>query len=100
MKISSRNIITLLTFVILQVGFVGSVSADQANVLMQKLDKDNDGFISLKEAVQHVELLRNFGLIDDDEDGKLTERELAKSTLTPKTNETHNSVTAALKQQP
>ena len=100
MKISSRNIITLLTFVILQVVFVGSVSADQANVLMQKLDKDNDGFISLKEAVQHVELLRNFGLIDDDEDGKLTERELAKSTLTPKANETHNSVTAALKQQP
>ena len=54
MKISSRNSITLLTFVLLQMGVVGSVNAGQANMLMQKLDKDNDGFISLKEAVQHV----------------------------------------------
>ena len=98
MKISSRNIITLLTFVLLQMGGVGSVSAGQANILMQKLDKDNDGFISLKEAVQHVELLRNFGLIDDDEDGKLTVTELANSKLTPKTDETNNGVTAALNQ--
>ncbi|WP_269517898.1 calcium-binding protein [Alteromonas sp. BMJM2] len=98
MKISSRISITLLTFVLLQMGVVGSVNAGQANILMQKLDKDNDGFISLKEAVQHVELLRNFGLIDDDEDGKLTVTELAKSKLTPKADETNNGVTAALNQ--
>lgn len=97
MKISSRNSITLLTFVLLQMGVVGSVNAGQANMLMQKLDKDNDGFISLKEAVQHVELLRNFGLIDDDEDGKLTVTELTKSKLTPKADETNNHVTAAIK---
>ncbi|MAI38694.1 calcium-binding protein [Alteromonas genovensis] len=98
MKISGRNIFTLLAVMMLQVSFVASVSASPANTLMQKLDKDKDGFISLKEAVQHIELLRNFGLIDDNEDGKLTEKELAKSKLTPKTNDANNSVTAALKQ--
>ena len=50
---------------------------------MQQLDTNKDGLISLKEAVRHTELLRNFGLIDDNEDGKLTEDELAKSKLTP-----------------
>jgi Ca2+-binding EF-hand superfamily protein len=98
MKISGRKILTLSAVVILQVSFVASVSAGSANTLMQKLDKDKDGFISLKEAVQHIELLRNFGLIDDNEDGKLTENELAKSKLTPKANDANNSVTAALKQ--
>ena len=35
-------------------------------------------------AVQAISgLLRNFGLIDDNEDGKLSEAELAKSKLTP-----------------
>ena len=83
MKISGRNIFTLLAVMMLQVSFVASVSASPANTLMQKLDKDKDGFISLKEAVQHIELLRNFGLIDDNEDGKLSEAELVKSELTP-----------------
>ncbi|WP_372620001.1 calcium-binding protein, partial [Alteromonas stellipolaris] len=54
-----------------------------AKTLMQQLDTNKDGLISLKEAVRHTELLRNFGLIDDNEDGKLTEDELVKSKLTP-----------------
>jgi Ca2+-binding EF-hand superfamily protein len=98
MKISSRNIFVLLVLAMLQAFFVGAASASPANVLMKELDKDKDGFISLKEAVQHIELLRNFGLIDDDEDGKLTEKELAKSKLTPKVGESNRNVTAALKQ--
>ncbi|WP_420935454.1 calcium-binding protein [Alteromonas sp. A081] len=100
MKISSRNNITLLALAMLQMSFVGAVNASQANMLMQQLDKDNDGFISLREAVQHIELLRNFGLIDDDEDGRLTEKELANSKLTPTVSDTKNRVTASLKQQP
>lgn len=54
-----------------------------AAVLMNKLDIDKDGVISLKEAVRHTELLRNFGLIDENEDGKLSISELANSKLTP-----------------
>jgi Ca2+-binding EF-hand superfamily protein len=50
---------------------------------MEQLDSDKDGLISLKEAVRHTGLLRNFGLIDDNEDGKLSEAELTKSQLTP-----------------
>ena len=62
---------------------VAEANATAAQRLMQQLDVNKDGVISLKEAVRHTELLRNFGLIDDNEDGKLTETELAKSKLTP-----------------
>lgn len=51
--------------------------------LVQILDVDKDGTISLKEAVRHTELLQNFGLIDENEDGKLTQVELQNSKLTP-----------------
>jgi Ca2+-binding EF-hand superfamily protein len=54
-----------------------------ASNLMQRLDVNKDGVISLKEAVRHTALLRNFGLIDGNEDGKLTVSELATSQLTP-----------------
>ena len=64
-------------------GLVAEANATAAQRLMQQLDVNKDGVISLKEAVRHTELLRNFGLIDDNEDGKLTETELAKSKLTP-----------------
>lgn len=73
---------------VLAVAAVQAISVVEAHAsptqaLMQKLDVNKDGQISLKEAVRHTELLRNFGLIDDNEDGKLTENELAKSELTP-----------------
>lgn len=58
--------------------------ASEVKLLMQQLDTDNDGLISLKEAIRHTALLRNFGLIDDDQDGKLSEEELNNSALTPK----------------
>jgi Ca2+-binding EF-hand superfamily protein len=64
---------------------VADAHATPARSLMQKLDVDKDGLISLKEAVRHTGLLRNFGLIDDNEDGKLSEAEMAKSKLTPGT---------------
>lgn len=84
MKNSMKLVTGLFTCILIQVLSIGSATASPANMLMQELDKDEDGFISLKEAVQHIELLRNFGLIDDDEDGKLTAQELAMSSLTPR----------------
>ncbi len=47
--------------------------------LLTKLDMDQDGFISLKEAVSNTDLLRNFGMIDSNEDGKLSPKELKDS---------------------
>ena len=57
--------------------------ATASAALVQKLDTNKDQHISLKEAIRHVELLRNFGLIDENEDGMLSREELAKSSLTP-----------------
>ena len=62
---------------------VADAHANPARTLLQQLDTNKDGLISLKESVRHTGLLRNFGLIDDNEDGKLSEAELVKSELTP-----------------
>ena len=67
----------------MQAVLMADVQASPASSLMEQLDSDKDGLISLKEAVRHTGLLRNFGLIDDNEDGKLSEAELTKSQLTP-----------------
>ncbi|GGW74804.1 calcium-binding protein [Alteromonas halophila] len=47
--------------------------------LLTRLDVDQDGKVSLKEAVRNTELLKNFGLIDENGDGMLTREELEKS---------------------
>ncbi|CAM4291992.1 MULTISPECIES: EF-hand domain-containing protein [Alteromonas] len=83
MKRREKVFLLLLTIAALQGIMVAEANATAAQRLMQQLDVNKDGVISLKEAVRHTELLRNFGLIDDNEDGKLTETELAKSKLTP-----------------
>lgn len=58
---------------------VAPVSAEDD--LMMVLDADKDGFISLKEAVGDAELLKNFGAIDTDEDGKISKEELLAAKL-------------------
>lgn len=85
MKRREKASLFLVTIAALLGGEVAEANANTtaAHQLMQQLDVNKDGVISLKEAVRHTELLRNFGLIDDNEDGKLTETELAKSKLTP-----------------
>lgn len=62
-----------------QVVLVSPVSAEDD--LMMVLDADKDGFISLKEAVGDAELLKNFGTIDTDEDGKISKEELLAAKL-------------------
>jgi len=85
MKRLEKIFLVLLTIAAVQAISVVEAHASPAASLMQQLDVNKDGEISLKEAVRHTELLRNFGLIDENEDGKLTESELENSTLTPTT---------------
>ena len=57
-----------------------SVSALPASeAFMANLDSDDDGFITLREAVKNTDLLREFGDIDINEDGKISEAELIRS---------------------
>lgn len=83
MKRLEKVFIALCAIAAVQAISVADAHANPARTLLQQLDTNKDGLISLKEAVRHTGLLRNFGLIDDNEDGKLSESELAKSKLTP-----------------
>lgn len=47
--------------------------------LLERLDADEDGYISLRESVSDTELLREFALIDSNEDGKVSQAELVDS---------------------
>jgi Ca2+-binding EF-hand superfamily protein len=55
------------------------VFASQALDFFVEMDNDDDGYISLREAVSNTDLLRHFSLIDTNDDGKLTEAELLSS---------------------
>lgn len=83
MKRLEKVFLAACTVAAMQTVLMADVQASPARSLMEQLDADKDGLISLKEAVRHTGLLRNFGLIDDNEDGKLSEAELTKSQLTP-----------------
>lgn len=82
-KVIVGGLVLLATPVMVMAQTKANVSV--ATTLMQRLDVNKDGVISLKEAVRDTALLRNFGLIDGNEDGKLTVGELATSQLTPGT---------------
>jgi len=83
MKRLEKFFLVLFTVAAVQAIAVAEANATVAQSLMDELDVNEDDYISLKEAVRHIELLRNFGLIDDNEDGKLTETELLSSKRTP-----------------
>ncbi len=71
--------ITVATLAPLVVATVAYAQTD----LLTRLDADKDNKVSLKEAVRDTELLKNFGLIDENGDGMLTRSELENSELTP-----------------
>ena len=83
MKRLEKVFIALCAVAAVQAISVADAHANPARTLLQQLDTNKDGLISLKATVRHTGLLRNFGLIDDNEDGKLSEAELVKSELTP-----------------
>lgn len=83
MKHAVKNLLILLTLAAIQCLCLAHAYSLSVSELVQILDVNKDGEISLKEAVRHTELLQNFGLIDENEDGKLTQVELEKSKLIP-----------------
>lgn len=52
------------------------------NVLIEKLDLDKDGHITLRESVGEPEILATFGTIDCNNDGKISKTELKKAKIT------------------
>ena len=48
-----------------------SMATTSGVAFMEQMDSDDDGYITLREAVKNTDLLREFGHIDIDEDGKL-----------------------------
>jgi Ca2+-binding EF-hand superfamily protein len=52
--------------------------------IIQKLDQDQDGRITIKEAVADPAILASFGRIDVNGDGKITKQELDNMVLAKK----------------
>jgi len=76
MKRIEKVFLILLTVATIQAITMANANAQSDASLMTKLDVNQDGYISLKEAVDHTPLLKNFGLIDTDADGKISKEEL------------------------
>lgn len=77
MKRIEKVFLLLLTIIAIQAVAVADAHADET--LLSELDDDQDGFISLKEAVADTRLLRLFSAIDENGDGKLSLDELEDS---------------------
>ena len=70
-----RNVILALTVVTT----FSAAAIPTSQEFMAKMDSDEDGYITLREAVKNTDLLRAFGDIDINEDGKISEAELISS---------------------
>ena len=57
---------------------VSSVAFGAKVVDLKSLDKDADGFVSVKEATEHAALFNSFKKLDTNKDGKLDNAEIAK----------------------
>ncbi|NMH59431.1 calcium-binding protein [Alteromonas ponticola] len=77
MKRVEKFLLMMVVAIAVQTTLVANAKA-QAD-LLTKLDMDQDGYISLREAVSNTDLLRHFGMIDANEDGKLSPEELKAS---------------------
>ena len=77
MKRIEKMFLLLLTIIAIQAVVVAGANADET--LISELDEDQDGFISLKEAVADTRLLRLFSAIDENGDGQLSVEELEDS---------------------
>ncbi|MEP0356383.1 MAG: hypothetical protein ABJH06_10075 [Paraglaciecola sp.] len=51
------------------------------NALIEKLDLDKDGHITLRESVVEPQILATFGTIDCNNDGKISKTELKKAQI-------------------
>lgn len=77
MKRIEKVFLLLLTIIAIQAVAVADAHANET--LLSELDEDQDGFISLKEAVADTRLLRLFSAIDENGDGQLSVDELEDS---------------------
>ena len=75
--------ITQFVFVFISLQLFVSATASAALKIIEKLDLDKDGQITIKEAVADPAVLASFGKIDSDGNGKISSVELAKTKLTP-----------------
>ncbi|MBF7073181.1 calcium-binding protein [Glaciecola sp. MH2013] len=74
-----KKMMTLALSIMLVQGVLALLVANAANAqesLMTALDHDQDGLISLREAVSDKDLLENFNKIDTNDDGFLSLDEL------------------------
>lgn len=58
------------------------VYAQENAEFITEIDLDEDGLISIREAVANLQLLASFGKIDIDGDGKISPDELASTNVT------------------
>lgn len=77
MKRVEKVFLILLTIVAVQAVAVADANADDD--ILSRFDDDQDGYISLKEAVADTRLLRIFSRIDENADGLLSSEELNQS---------------------
>ncbi|WJG08121.1 hypothetical protein [Aliiglaciecola sp. LCG003] len=71
----------LLVLIVGLLQFVVSIRAMAQSDIIAEMDQDEDGMISIREAVANPTLLASFGKIDTDGDGKISHQELSQSTL-------------------
>tara|TARA_R110000751_G_scaffold307866_1_gene433073 strand:- start:79376 stop:79705 length:330 start_codon:yes stop_codon:yes gene_type:complete len=76
----TNYIISFLSLVTIVQMFI-TVSAWADGELIEKLDLDKDGQITIKEAVANPAVLASFGKIDTNGDGKISSIELAKTEV-------------------
>lgn len=80
-----KKLMTIALTIMLVQGVLALLLSSVANAqesLLATLDNDQDGLISLREAIGHRVLLENFNKIDTDEDGYISLVELEASQIT------------------
>ena len=81
MKKTDYNAVFVFVFIVVAVQLFVSASASADSKLIEKLDLDKDGQITIKEAVADLAVLASFGKIDTDGNGKISSVELAKAKV-------------------
>jgi Ca2+-binding EF-hand superfamily protein len=75
------NYITAFVFIVASVQLLITASARADSKILEKLDLDKDGQITIKEAVSAPAILASFGKIDKDGNGKISLIELNNSKV-------------------
>lgn len=78
------NYITPFVFVVASVQLIMSISVRAEVELIETLDLDKDGQITIKEAVSNPAILAAFGKIDTDGNGKISSMELKDTKVVMK----------------